>query len=286
MIKSISDIFDEYITTYNSEVGESSLLLHSTQKEKLTKSTEQKINHYKNLFNITMKESNLLKKYYFSGIVLSDYYGGIYKKNILFIMLDFLNDILYEKVPLESDEFYNRTFKKVVLSIVEDRVKEDFGDYGIYFLFSSLIRYYEDVLTVDDDVINADISKVHKNCKKMNNIIKKLKDYICIEDEFEDIPPQEFELLDGEMSLLEGHLKSEENKNLYIYRYMIDKRYKLENLLLRTSCKSSSKRFILHCSYLGSCDIFKIPKGAVIDEFMKDGILLLDKILVLKVEVI
>ena len=55
-------------------------------------------------------------------------------------MLLYIFSYLQKRGVILTEEFKERTLKKIILAIMLDKVEELFGNYGLYFLFAGLLR--------------------------------------------------------------------------------------------------------------------------------------------------
>jgi len=279
-MKTLETVLDEYINHLNTEIK-------TPTKTLVIDNSLEMIERYKKLFYVDMQEANLLKKYYFVGLSLAKVLDDK-KQDVYLLMLDYLNDVLYEKIPLESKEFYDRTLKKIAISILEDRVEEDFGEYGIYYVFSSLIRYYEDVC-MEDDTLSLQVKKVNKKYSKLLNmetIVLQLKDSLC-KDNKDDKKIFDFECNNYELKQLESFISTEvqSQKPLFcIYRYMLKDRYKSDDLILSVKDKQNNKTYTVVARYFGEKDIEDIKETKAVERFQESGIKIIDTIEIYKVE--
>jgi len=278
-MKTLETVLDEYIRHLNTEIK-------TPTKTLVIDNTSEMIKRYKKLFYVDMQEANLLKKYYFTGLSLAKVLSDK-KQDVYVVMLDYLNDVLYEKIPLESKEFYNRTLKKIAISILEDRVEKDFGEYGIYYVFSSLIRYYEDVCMQND--VGLQVKKVNQKYLRLLNmetILLQLKGSLCEDDE-DGKKILRFECNNYELKQLESFISTEaqSQKSLFcIYRYMLEDRYKSDDLILSVKDKQNSKTYTVVAKYFGEKDIEDIKETKAVERFQESGIKIIDAIEIYKVE--
>jgi len=234
-------------------IKELDLKLDEKSKNDIIKKTNNEIEKYKNFYDVTMQEATNLKKYYFIGMVLAKNFTNK-KPDIYAAMIDFMYDILVDRLLIDNDEFVNRTINKILITILKGKVEEKFGEYGIYFVFNSIIRFFGGYERGCNNLKNKlvmlkkDISEVLNVCdfEKSNNI------------------RLDFEFFDDEKKLIE------ENKfPFYIYRYMLSDKYK-------KNFYANFKNKVMYIKYEGEIDKNEIKK--VVEVEIDDSILFLDKL--------
>ena len=95
---------------------------------------------YKRFFDVKMENENVLKRLYFSALTLKEFIHKEYQELLFELMLIYIFSYLSQKNIKLSEEFKKRTLNKILMSIKLDKNEEFFGKYGLYFLFTSLIR--------------------------------------------------------------------------------------------------------------------------------------------------
>ena len=106
----------------------------------VVRQSKLEIKIYKRFFDVDMEKENVLKRLYFTALVLKRCIHQEFHEILFKLMLLYIFSFLKKKGVELTEDFKERTLKKIILVVMLDRVEELFGRYGLYFLFVGLLR--------------------------------------------------------------------------------------------------------------------------------------------------
>jgi len=234
------DIVSHYLDTLAllNKVGVETLFNSDIKKcvIKSIRTTELKIELYGRFFDVDIKEPNILKLLYFCAKSLETYLKAIYKQDIKKLMLLLMQSYLKEFYKIQNNitnDFFDRTCKKIEQAIIFDKEKDIYGEYGIYTIFISLVRF-KSSFEVSDNAPYQEYKDIKTEIKQNMPV----KSYILYHQD-DEISTDE---VNSTFTMIKGYMIGSKNSLKRIYKV---KDAKLEGVYKAKMIESGSASCII-----------------------------------------
>lgn len=164
--------------------------------EKSIIDTANQIELYARIFDVKVKEPNIFKLLYFCAESLTKYLKEIYIQDIKKLMLLMMKSHIKLTCKIEEDEtndFFERTCKKISQVLLFGKEKEYYGSYGIYTIFISLLRFQSKSTASAESIKNKDIKTEVKSSASQKTYLM----YLIENDKSKITDHEEFYLIKG-----------------------------------------------------------------------------------------